>query len=303
MGDAVITLSDAEEIEAFYLETTGMKPGFLQLSAGQAGMHMRVVDLDGISLVWARVEGRTKWQDQFVGDGLHLGFALDSAGPVFVRGRELRGDEAQVWMPGQDMEYTMQGPVTSFEIGVSRSLMDELGWVVCGDPLRRVSRERMQRLVRLCGVASEAPLGSGIEWRDQVLNELEPLLRPWTNGVEPGRSFFKGTAHYQLLKATERYFESLGEDERLCVERMAEEIGAPRRTIFHAYRKLLGIGPRRYLELIRLQQLRQRLVSADPEQTTVTREALRSGFSHPGRLPQIYRQQYGENPVTTLNRI
>lgn len=302
MGDTVITLSDAEEIEAFYLQTTGMKPGFLQLSAGRAGMQMRVVDLDGVSLIWARVEGRTMWQDQFAGDGLHLGCALDSAGPVFVRGRELRGDEAQVWMPGQDMEYTMLGPVMSLEIGVSRALMDELGWVVSGEPLRRVSHERMQRLVRLCGLASEAANESGIEWRDQVLDKLELLLRPWTNRVDLGRNLFRGTAHYRLLKATERYFESLGEDERFSVERMAEQIGAPRRTVFHAYRKLLGIGPRRYLELIRLQQLRQRLISADPEETTVTREAMLSGFSHSGRLPQIYRQQYGENPTDTLHR-
>lgn len=303
MEHTEIKLADAEGIEAFYLQTTGMQPGFLHLSSGRSGMHMHVIDLEGVSLIWATVEGCTRWCDQFDGDGMHLGFVLDSEGPVYVRGHELTGKEAQVWMPGQEMAYIMQGPVQTLEIGVSQQLMNELGWDLCGDPMRSVGNAGLKRLAKLCRKASEATDESAIEWRDRVLEEMESLIRPWMNKSENRKIHLSGTGHHQLLKATERFFESLEVDERFNVDQMAGEIGVPRRTLFHVYRKLLGIGPRRYLELIRLQQLRQQLISANPGETTITREAMRAGFFHPGRLPRIYREQYGENPVKTLNRI
>lgn len=303
MDYAEIKLADAEEIEAFYLQATGMKPGFLQLSAGRAGMEMSVFELEGLSLIWATVEGRTRWCDQFNGDGMHLGFVLDSEGPVYVRGQELTGREAQVWIPGQDMEYIMHGPVRTLEVGVSQELMDTLGWDLCGEPLRHVGNAELMHLAKVCRLACDAPDDSVPQWRDRILEEMESLLHPWMDRQESRKIHFSGTNHHRLLKATEHYFESLEIDASFKVDQMAEQIGVPRRTLFHAYRKLLGIGPRRYLELMRLQQLRQRLMDASPAGTTVTREAMRAGFYHPGRLPRIYREQYGENPVKTLNRV
>ena len=60
MQEMNIQLKDPDEIEAFYLETTGMKPDYLQLSAGPAGMEMKVIELGGVTLVWATVRGRTR---------------------------------------------------------------------------------------------------------------------------------------------------------------------------------------------------------------------------------------------------
>ena len=38
LNSITIDLKDADEIEAFYLETTGMKPGYIPLSAGTSGL-------------------------------------------------------------------------------------------------------------------------------------------------------------------------------------------------------------------------------------------------------------------------
>jgi AraC-like DNA-binding protein len=295
-----IKLADAEDIEAFYLQTTGMKPGFLQLSSGPAGMQMHVVDLEGVSLIWAKVQGSTRWYDQFNGDGMHLGFALDSAGPVYVRGQELTGNEAQVWIPGQNIEYIMHGPVKTLEIGVSQELMNELGWAPCGEPLRQVGNAELKSLTQLCRHASNATDESVIERRDWVLEKLDSLLHSWTEASENRDIHFSGRIHHQLLRDSEHYFLSLEADEQFNVDRMADRLGIPRRTLFHAYRRLLGIGPRRYLELIRLQRLRRRLINASPGETTVTLEAQREGFFHAGRLPRTYREQFGESPADTL---
>ena len=41
-----ILLRDAEEIERFFFEKTGMKPGYFQLSKGEAALRIRSVCLD-----------------------------------------------------------------------------------------------------------------------------------------------------------------------------------------------------------------------------------------------------------------
>ena len=79
-------------------------------------------------------------------------------------------------------------------------------------------------------------------------------------------------------------------------------MGVSRRVIFDAYRKLLGIGPRRYFELKRLYQLRCHLKDSYETDTTVANLATDLGFGDLGRLASLYRIQFGENPSQSLKR-
>ena len=123
-GDVV--LKDADEIERFYLHSTGMKPDYLQLSAGAADLRLRAVELAGVTLVWARPAGHTRWRDEMTGDGLHLGIPVESAGPISARGRPLDVDDAQVWITGREMDYVIEGPSLTLEVGVEAHLVEEL---------------------------------------------------------------------------------------------------------------------------------------------------------------------------------
>ena len=113
-----IVLMDADEIEQFFVETTGMKPGYLQLSAGSGGLRSRVVELAGVTLVWSTAKGRARWRDEMTGDGLHVGFAVESSGPISSHGRAIEADEAQVWMPGREMDLVMAGANLTLDVGV-----------------------------------------------------------------------------------------------------------------------------------------------------------------------------------------
>ena len=94
MSNYSIRLADADEIGLFYQSTTGMAPEFRQLSAGPVDLRHDVVDLNGVTLVWSRVRGRTWWRDQMPEGALHLGFVVESAGPVTVRGHAIGADGA-----------------------------------------------------------------------------------------------------------------------------------------------------------------------------------------------------------------
>ncbi len=74
------------------------------------------------------------------------------------------------------------------------------------------------------------------------------------------------------------------------------------RTLFHTFRKCLGIGPHTYFQRVRLHELRDMLMTASPSETSVTFLATEAGFNHLGRLSIAYREFFGEYPSDTLRR-
>lgn len=315
MNSFSLTLRDADEIEAFYVDMAGMKPGYLQLSTGLVDLKFRIDEFAGVTLVWSRAQGRSRWRDEMTGEALHIGFAIESTGPIVVRGRDFDIDVAQIWMPGKEMDYLLSGPYLTLEIGVEAHLIEELGWEFNGDPLATVPQECLSRLTQICQRASSAigekalgAVGSSSpseteHWRDQVLEALEPALQPWLSdpGAQ-GATLFSSTRSYRLIRQADDFLDSLGDDAPFEVDRLAASLGVPRRTLFYAYRKLLGIGPRRYFELKRLQKLRTRLKQASPSDATVAIVASDLGFRDLGRLAANYKKRFGEYPYETLKR-
>ncbi|MEA2079488.1 MAG: helix-turn-helix domain-containing protein [Pseudomonadota bacterium] len=314
------TLKDADDIEQFYLDKTGMKPGYLQLSPGQASLRQQIIEMNGVTLIWAHAQGRARWQDEMTGAGLHLGFVLESEGPIYARGRAIDIDDAQIWMPGKEMELITFGSNHTLEIGIDAKLVETLGWQFEGNPIKKVDQQNIERLVMICRRATAAiqSLESKAEtsmttastisrddrWRDLILGALEPLLKPWLSVLESSELLpANGTSHYRLIRQADAFLEDLDSDDSFEVGRLAHSLGVPRRTIFHAYRKLLGVGPREYYELRRLHTLRSRLKRGSPSDTTVTEIAMALGFGDLGRMAGRYKRQFGESPSQTLRQV
>jgi transcriptional regulator GlxA family with amidase domain len=63
------------------------------------------------------------------------------------------------------------------------------------------------------------------------------------------------------------------------------------------------LRPVAYLTRLRLHRVRQALLAATPESTTVSATALDWGFWHFGEFSGAYRDCFGELPSDTLRRI
>ena len=91
-------------------------------------------------------------------------------------------------------------------------------------------------------------------------------------------------------------------DEPLYMAELSAQVGASYWTLRDCCLEYLGMSPKRYLWLRRMNLARRALRCGDAEQTTVTKVASDYGFWELGRFSVTYRSLFGESPSTTLHR-
>lgn len=300
-------LKTSEEISEFLYDATGMIPGYTQYSPGVADLEYDMVDLNGVTLLWASGQAHCRWLDQMSDDGrVHFGFFVSAEKGATSLGHELDVDDAMLFLPGQEMDYVFLGPVVTLEIGVSREIADRLGWRFSGAPLSKRDRPILAHLEQICRQATKIASTPGItdfrlaELREAVLGALEMALAPWLE-EDPEVAQFLDTSKpaYRVLRELDRVLqdpEEIGVD----IAALSQKLGVSRRTLFYALRKSVGLTPRRYQELLRLSRLQRMLQEADAGTETVTQLATELGFGDLGRLSGKYRAQFGEYPHETL---
>jgi AraC-like DNA-binding protein len=80
-------------------------------------------------------------------------------------------------------------------------------------------------------------------------------------------------------------------------------IAVPERTLRLCCQQHLGISPKHYLILRRMDLARRALLASAPGERTVTDIATSFGFWHFGRFSTVYRSLFNELPSQSLNRI
>ena len=307
-------------VEEFFAECGAQTDiALTQLSSGRLDFHSTQVEIDGVRIEWNRVGARIRSREVNRGPGLMFGWALQSPSEVKCFGHGMRANDAVVWPLDDELEYVGPTGVTSLIILVDQKLIDLLGWRVHRLLWRQVPMRHLNALQRVCRAATEvarhgpwreasepgagAIEPSGAVWRDRILAALEPVLAPWLR--EPGASDTRVTRmgrDYQIVRAVDQLFSDQGPERKLTAEALAEILGVPRRTLFHAFRQSLGVGPLAYLKIVRLHQLRASLLAASAERSSIMRLAMDLGFTHLGRLSADYRKHFGEYPSDTLRR-
>lgn len=91
-------------------------------------------------------------------------------------------------------------------------------------------------------------------------------------------------------------------EEPLSVADLARVAGVSTRALEAAFARHLGVGPKAYLQSLRLAAARRALKqgAAEGRPLTVTDVAYRYGFWHLSRFAEHYRTMYGESPHQTL---
>jgi transcriptional regulator GlxA family with amidase domain len=107
--------------------------------------------------------------------------------------------------------------------------------------------------------------------------------------------------HHTIMR---RFRAVLEEDptRALYVLEVATAVGVSLRSLSACCHEYLGMGPKRYLLLRRMNLARRALSAASATETTVTEVATQHGFWAFGRFAGEYKALFGELPSTTLHR-
>ena len=146
----------------------------------------------------------------------------------------------------------------------------------------------------------DGPTKERIAAQHKLLEILLATLRV-AGDVESTRSDRTRQAHSQIVRVAEEYCLA-HTDERIHVTDLCKAASVSERTLEYAFREITGLTPMAYLVRLRLHRVRQALLGADPDSTTVSVEALNWGFWHFGEFAGAYKECFGELPSETLRR-
>lgn len=91
-------------------------------------------------------------------------------------------------------------------------------------------------------------------------------------------------------------------DEDITMETLVHLTGASMRSLYEGFRKHRSESPMRYLRHLRLEKVREELLSPT-RKANITDVAQQWGFVELGRFASLYRERYGELPSETLRRV
>jgi AraC-like DNA-binding protein len=133
----------------------------------------------------------------------------------------------------------------------------------------------------------------------------QALIEATMHCFEEGEAHEDTAAQRQHASIMRRFYRVVEEhlDEPLYVPELCREVGASARTLNGCCQEHLGMGPKRYLLLRRMQMVRRMLRQSVPGDLSVTDIAMRYGFWQLGRFAGEYRTLFGELPSATLARV
>jgi AraC family ethanolamine operon transcriptional activator len=155
-------------------------------------------------------------------------------------------------------------------------------------------RRYLDAAASLVDVAADQPLAAG-----PVASQGERLLLTCLETATAGRADIdSSTARSRLVGRAEQVYRShVGAP--VSIARLSTIVGVSERSLRNAFYDVYSTGPKRYLKLWQLHQVRRELRAAH---ASVTDVATFHGFYELGRFAGEYKALFGEVPSVTLHR-
>jgi AraC-like DNA-binding protein len=162
---------------------------------------------------------------------------------------------------------------------------------------------KLRRLHEMAGqLAEDAP---EIIAHPEAARGLEQALIDAMVGCLGGRGVREDASarrnHSLIMRRFHRAVEE-NPEQSLYIPELCAAIGVPDRTLRVCCQEQLGMSPKRYLLLRRMNLARRALLDGSPGTTTVTAIATQYGFWQFGRFAGEYKSLFGEAPSVTLHR-
>lgn len=309
-GSVTSVFGEAEGFEAA-LRDEGCT-GFLVTKGSAFRARLTKILLDRLRLVSAEEELPRIFVIAVPANTVLVSWAVgEEAAPVWG-GIELRAGEMLTLSAGSRLHVRTDGPCRWHMILMLENELLCYGHALCGarfvlppgQTVWRPSPAAGRRLGGLhraairkaaAGSRSLADLEAAHGLEQQVIEGVIECLcsRPLTE-ESPTTSRYRG-----ILAGLE---DLLQVEPMVRLAKICTTLGVSQRLLRRCCERSLGMSPRRYQQLRRMQLVNRVLRSESPDAARISAIAKRFGFRELGRFAASYRALYGELPSTTLRR-
>lgn len=236
-----------------------------------------------------------------------ISLPADSNGPFYYCGRSLGENEIPALDSGDEYEILAHGSNTLLFIAVDCDLLEHQALnqtgqsfsnLIRGNRLIMPSQERVKRAARLTHILDQL-LGRKSELSPVEQRVLEnEVLEIIISGLCPRGKAFRLNPSLQAARRAHHYIHRNLQEEITIVD-LRTAAGCSHRTLFHGFRERYGMSPHKYLQTLRLNEVRRELCH-QPSYGKITEVAMKWGFFHLSRFTSQYRRLFGENPSDTV---
>ncbi len=248
--------------------------------------------------------------EEFEGITINISLAAPLRFRRDAKSREYTAGRAYLRGPGDECDLTTQHGSVLMGLAFSPNLVtwleDSIGEpLVLGDTLSLETPEgkSLYRYLNLIWDEIQnggALLNSALATLE-IENSVAALFHAATQRASQTAETGGGHARPNYLTRAEEHIRA-NLQQPLSVLDVAAAAGVSPGALTRAFRRHRGITTREFIEQHRLNAARETLLAAAPQSTTVTKVALKWGFTHMGRFAVNYRRAFGEKPSETLRR-
>ncbi len=289
------------------LNQSGWQAELLQLGAGSLGHRAERVRLPGLGVEFMRYGQALEFREIKADELVTLSLVLEASAPPRLRGFEVGAHHLVVRTAGDESEYVTAAETRSLNFDVAPEHLggyrgpSRIVAMRGAEPLRRELIAASRALVEACRTDHARPAAAGEKRRELAQARLLGALRALSaRGLPPEAISATDLGRFQLVERARGHLrETRGS---VPIPKLARELAVSERTLFRAFRQSLGMGPREVDQLRRLHEVRAMLLARGPGRGRVAEAAAEAGFTHLGRLADLYRRHFGELPTQTLAR-
>ncbi|MEM1397867.1 MAG: helix-turn-helix domain-containing protein [Pseudomonadota bacterium] len=278
----------------------------IQTEPGRFGYKGHSIRLPGLDIHLDQHSRSLRWCEFPHSPVTSIFVPLKCSGSVMWRGQDLSANSIILQGKGEEQHFVVGPQMQAIFIDISRELTLDLGWNKLGNGHMRVLPAQRNKLVRYC---LDLAKNNGIQIKDDqnlpIRNTVLRLLHHLFSAPHELKEKCDRNiqiSDFEVLLLCEDSLQKSGLAKPPSNADLALEIGVSERRFYRAFENQLGMSPSRYMEILRLHGLRQRLLTAVNANLKIADAMTEFGFSNAGRTAKRYNDLFLEYPKETALR-
>ena len=245
---------------------------------------------------------------------LTFGIPLESCNPFTWRKQTTDGNSIQIYRHSTELAVITNTFFESIDVSLTEDSLNERGqalglpdvcslagnkeMVRCDPAFMRVLRSTLFRII------SSVRNNPSLFYDKAVTNEMDSeISRSLLYALHSARPPIQSSSSLKLrsVNKTLDFINSVS-GEKVELKDLCRVAHVSQRTLQYRFKHYLGLSPKRYLRVHRLNMVYKKLTLSNPADTKVADIANEFGFFHLGQFAADYRCHFGELPSETLNR-